>query len=186
MLNEIRIRRRERVNSQRIVDWIQIITGVALVLGLALVGVELTQSRDVAEAQLSSEGINQHHQSLIALMGENPAPALAKACHDPQALSDNELVVLDSYYASLITAVNRYYLIEKKTGLSEGRWAESADSAFFLMFRSLPGRTWWEHEKDFFAPEIGSFVESLTNKTPPSNGCWISNWRARIQEAQTL
>jgi len=50
---------RERMDSQRIIDWIQITTGVAIVLGLALVGVELTQSRDVAEAQLSSDGLNQ-------------------------------------------------------------------------------------------------------------------------------
>ena len=171
------------MNSQRIVDWIQVITGVALVLGLALVGVELTQSRDVAEAQLSNEGVNQHLQSMLALMGENPADSLVNACHDPQALSDNELVVLDAYYGSLITAVNRYYRIEKKTGLSNGRWTEVAETAFFLMFRSLPGRTWWENEKNSFAPEIVSFAESITKNAPPEDGCWISNWRARIEHA---
>jgi hypothetical protein len=48
------------MDSQRVIDWIQITTGVALVLGLGLVGVELAQSRDVAEAQLNSDGFNQH------------------------------------------------------------------------------------------------------------------------------
>ena len=173
------------MDSQRVIDWIQIVTGLALVIGLGLVGVELVQSRDVAEAQLGSDGFNQHFQSLMTLMGENPAAASVKACHDPRSLSDEELAVLEAYYASLITSVGRAYVIEQTTGLNEGSWMAMADTGFFLMFRTLAGRTWWDKNKEAFAPEIVNFAEPLMKNAPPNNECWISDWRTLIEQSTT-
>jgi hypothetical protein len=121
----------------------------------------------------------------MALMGENPAEATVKACHDPQSLSDEELVVLEAYYASIVTSVTRAYWIEERTGLTEGSWVPMAETGFFLMFRSLPGRTWWAKEKEYFPPEISSFAETLMKDAPSNNECWISDWRVRIQQAAT-
>ena len=67
------------MDSQKDADWVQIATGVALLVGLVLVVWELSQSRDVATAQLSSDGTDRYLQSAVPRMGENPAAALAKS-----------------------------------------------------------------------------------------------------------
>ena len=43
------------MNYQSLSNWIQIVTGIAILVGLGLVVLELRQSRDIALAQLSSD-----------------------------------------------------------------------------------------------------------------------------------
>ena len=173
------------MDSQKVADWVQIATGVALLVGLGLVVWELSQSRDVATAQLSSDGTDQYLQSAVPRMGENPAAALAKACHDPQSLSDEELVVLDAYFTVLAAVPLRAYLITERSGLYEGRWVDLARSMFPLILRSVSGRTWWANERRFYPRAIGNLVDSFAESLPSNNECWIANWRTRIQQAST-
>lgn len=173
------------MDSQKVADWVQIATGVALLVGLGLVVWELSQSRDVATAQLSSDGTDQYLQSVVVKMGENPAAAFVKACHDPQSLSDEDLVVLDAYFTILATVPLRAYNITDISGLYEERWVDLARPVFPLILRSVSGRTWWANERRFYPPEIGSFVDSFAEGLPSNNECWIANWRTRIQQASS-
>jgi hypothetical protein len=173
------------MNSQTVADWVQIVTGAALLVGLALVVWELSQSRDVATAQLTSDGSDHNQQHFIARMGENSAAALAKACVDPDSLSDEELVVLDAYFSSIASVSLRAYAITERSGLYEGRWVEIMRHSFYLILRSVPGRTWWARERQFYPTEFTNAVDAVSESSPPRLRCWIKGWRDRIEQAST-
>jgi hypothetical protein len=173
------------MDSQKISDWVQIVTGVAVLVGLGLVVWELSQSRDVAYAQLSSDGTDQYLQHAVPKMGENPATALAKACNDPHSLSDEELVVLDAYFTVIVAVPLRAYNITRRSGLYEAQWENLVRVMFPLILRSIPGRTWWANEKAVYPPEIGTLVDSFAGSSPSNEECWIGDWRMRIRQAST-
>ena len=57
------------MDSEKLSDWVQIITGFAIVLGLGLVIWELQQSREATMAQLTNEGFAQVGQQNATVMG---------------------------------------------------------------------------------------------------------------------
>ena len=46
------------MDTQKVAHWVQIATGAAMLVGIGLVVWELEQSKDVAMAQLTSDGYN--------------------------------------------------------------------------------------------------------------------------------
>ena len=133
------------MNSQVISNWIQITTGIALVAGLALVVWELQQAEKVARAQLSSDSFAQGAQVQTSLIGEEAGEAMAKACTDPESLTDGELMVLFSVYRSQLNLNRRLYIVEERSGLYEGDWRRYAPGAFANIFDTSVGRAWWKH-----------------------------------------
>jgi hypothetical protein len=72
--------------------WVQIVTGVAVVVGLVLVIVELRQVQTLSRAQLTSDAMIQRGNVQLAMAGENPDVALAKACIEPESLRPDEML----------------------------------------------------------------------------------------------
>lgn len=80
------------MKAQAIANWIQTLTGLAVLGGLVL----------VAMAQMTSDGFDLAAQLTLAEMGENPALVFDKACTNPAALSESDLMVLDSYNREMV------------------------------------------------------------------------------------
>jgi len=163
-------------------NWIQIATGVALLIGLGLVVWELQQSRDVAVAQLTSDGFSNWRPIDIANMGESPATVLAKACRDPQSLTDEDLEVLGAYYSAIVSSIDRNYKIEERSGLYDGVWRRTAQALFGFVLNTVAGRTWWEAEKVWY-PHLQDISATIAEAVSPRDECWTDSWRNRIAEA---
>ena len=131
------------MDAKTIANWIQIFTGIALLVGLALVIWELQQGQDIAMAQLTSDAYDQVLQQRVADLGEDPASVHAKACEDPTSLDARELYVLASAYGIEVSRVMRAYRIEERSGLYSGLWREVADDSF-LNRSTIPGYAYWE------------------------------------------
>ena len=79
------------MSKNRVQDWIQIFTGLALLAGLALVVVEMYQARLLATLQLVNDGYAENFAFKRQIMGDNPAPILTKACLNPEELTEPEI-----------------------------------------------------------------------------------------------
>jgi hypothetical protein len=169
------------VNSTTIANWVQIITGIAVVIGLILLIWELQQSRDVASAQLTSDAMDQILQIDLSEAGENPNVALTKACEDPNSLTNEDLWVLQSYYYANVGFILRAFLIEQRTGLYEGIWIEAAYARFEGVFSSRAGRVWWEARRKIYPQEIADLGDSILMAANTSHGCHLDDWRKSIQ-----
>ncbi len=95
------------MNSQTVANWIQVLTGIALLVGLVLVIFELQQTRDLVRAQLTSDGFRSLSENQRAFLGESFAETYAKACFSPDSLSDAELIQMHAYHEDQITMAAR-------------------------------------------------------------------------------
>ena len=77
--------------------WMTIIGNLGLLVGVALVIFQINQNSELMREQLYharwSDDLNLH----LALMGENPSAAIAKAIENPSELTVEESRVLDAY-----------------------------------------------------------------------------------------
>jgi len=133
------------MQSDKLMAWVQIVTGLTVILGLGLVVWELQQSRSVARAELASAGADLVAQKYVADLGENPARTYAKACEDPQSLTNEELSILDAAYEFAMVRATRGYRIHQRTGLYE-EWKALADAAFRRL-ATIPGYAFWKRKR---------------------------------------
>lgn len=82
------------MESNKVGYWLQIVANFGLLLGLVLVAVQINQNTKIAQADLNARGFEQVYQYQLAMMGENPSKAVAKAATNPGELTDEELMVL--------------------------------------------------------------------------------------------
>lgn len=107
------------MESQRLLNWIQVITGLAVLLGLALVVWELQQTRTLARVQLYSDSMNAKTDFTAALLGEEPMSVIGKACLEPDSLTLEDASVLLRYFRSLEERIYVQYQLGVIGGLSE-------------------------------------------------------------------
>ena len=162
-------------------DWVQILTTLAVLAGLGLVIWELQQNRSVAVGQMTSDGFAAASQHVASPQGEDSARVLAKACESPEALSADELAVLDAHYRGTILLIYRAYFIEQQTGLYEGQWRAAGQTYFRdIMFRSDAGRQWWIQERENFVADIQDLGNALLADAADSGECFLTRLQKRI------
>ena len=172
----------------KLMMWVQIMTGLAVVLGLGLVIWELQQSRSVATAQLTSDGASDILQKYIADLGENPAQVFVKACKDPQSLTDEELRILRASHHIVLATASRPYRIHTRTGLYE-EWEELADSAFRDL-ATVPGYAFWKIVRNRVPPELrergDAVLATAMESVPEGMDCWAGEYRRQIENYEVV
>lgn len=66
----------EKMESGNISNWVQIAATVGVIVGIALVVVELRQAKALSQAETTTQFFAEHSQNARALMGENPGTIL--------------------------------------------------------------------------------------------------------------
>lgn len=169
------------MDSSKLNNWIQSITGIAVLLGIGLVVFELQQNREATISQLSSEGFQVVSQMNSSVLGDQPAEALAKACEKPDELTTAELVVLDHYYTDLIMRTRRIRTLgERGSFYGPDQWKEDYGQWAF-MFETAAGRAYWKsfpHDPEL--QRVGD--ELLSNWSRPTCGELYASWREQIAE----
>lgn len=90
------------MNYQSISNWVQIVTGIAVLASLGLVVREMQQSHDIALAQLSSDLYMMRSQHNSALMGESPTDVIEKACDSPEELTKSDYRILRARFGEVL------------------------------------------------------------------------------------
>jgi hypothetical protein len=131
----------------RVSAWVQIATGLALVLGLVLVLIELIQARTLATLQLTSDGFGEAYAYKRQLMGENPSPILVKGCLHPELLTEAEIAVnmaaIDYRYDTIM-----YLLQMTEISGDAFDWQPMAAYNLKVIFSTKLGRVEYDKFKD--------------------------------------
>ena len=147
------------MKSTKITDWAQLITGLALLLGLLMVFYELRQAKQLAFAEIMSQGYSEVLEDARTIMGENPAVALAKACYQPDALTREERLIIDTYYSSQLAQISRLGLLNAVAdfGVSE----ELVSGYYVNIILSTPyGQRWFaQRAKD--TPRFADYAKGV-------------------------
>jgi len=126
---------------------------VAVLAGLGLVVWELRQVREIAVAQLASDGFSTYSQRVQAMMGEDSAKAVAKACDEPDSLTTEDMVVLRLYYTEIVNNMRQVRNLQQASDdLTFLDWKQFSVN-FYLIFQTEYGRWWWKNSR-WLEPEI--------------------------------
>lgn len=131
------------MNSNNLFNLIQLVTGFALLIGLVLVFVELQQAKELSLAELTSEGYSEAMSEFRSLMGENPAPVIAKACYESEKITPEERVVLTAYYSLKIAQISRLRVLELVAEFGVP-WQTLAKQQLVGVLDTEPGRLWFD------------------------------------------
>ena len=134
--------------------WIQILTGVAVLVGLGLVIYELRQTKTLVEAQLSSDGWAYTHSYTSMIVGENAISSLSKICTDPAAVTEADALMLNHVYSDAFFRVRRAKVVYQIAETSSP-WQVMAEGLAGI-YNTPHGRWWWAKNKDRLDPEIVS------------------------------
>ena len=167
-------------NSDNLNLTVQTITGIAILIGLGLVVWELKQNREATTSQLTSDGVQFAAQQDVALFGEEPSEVLAKACLNPDQLTDADLFRLNGIYTLRLYAVDRLIsLTERGSFYEDDYWKAYADSHFALIFDTYIGRNFWVRIRETWPREalVGYGDELLARIGDPSCREWYEGWK---------
>ena len=142
----------------------QLLTNVAVVVGIVLLIYELNQSRDLTRAQVVDAAYGAAISRNLALLGESPERAIATSVFRPEEITESEAIVLSQFYTSLMVSWLRVK-DEHGLGFFGGSFEEVvASEAHFL--NTVPGRIWWASTKEFTDPEIVKVVDEALQSLP--------------------
>ena len=136
----------ENENSQHIArsTWVsplQLITNIAVVVGIAALIFELNQTRDLAQVQTFDNAYLSAMSRNLSLMGESPEKSMAKAIFSPNKIGQEDVVVLSQYYSAVIVSWRRLK-DDRAIGYFGDGWEEVASEEAFNLNTQI-GRKWW-------------------------------------------
>jgi hypothetical protein len=122
-------------------DWFQIMSNVAIIIGLGLVIYELNQSKQLVVAQMAQDFTDRLVDQRLALLGDDPRQALARAALHPAELNASDAVALAAFYEVLMLNWNVQQRTGEILGVDRG-WKESVAADTHGHFSTAPGRRW--------------------------------------------
>lgn len=152
------------MNEQKISTFVQTATGIALILGLALVWIELRQSKELALAELTSQGYSEVIENARATMGENPAVAISKSCFNPDSLTGEDLVVLDALYRAQVSQIERLRVLEVVADFGVP-WRQFTPQLLGVILSTDYGQ-WWFDRNFSNDPELVLIKEQVLASSP--------------------
>jgi hypothetical protein len=165
---------------------VQTITGIAILVGLGFVVWELKQNREATTSQLTIDGIQFAAQQDLALFGEEPSEVLAKACFNPDQLTDADLFRLNGIYTLRLYSVDRLIsLTERGSFYEDGYWKVYADAHFALIFNTSVGRNYWLRFRESWPrDELVKYGDELLAKVgDPSCRKRFGGWKQANNES---
>lgn len=142
-------------------DRIQIVGLIAIVISLLLVLYELRQSQRIAGAELMAQQFDAIAERYLAVMGDNAAATMAKACFEPETLDSEEQIVLDAYLNAQFLTIRRLWQLSDFGEILTTREASRGWSAgvFGYIFAFPQSETWWAKIRLIYEPVFPEVVE---------------------------
>ena len=169
------------MDAQKLTAWVQAVTSIAIVIGLALVVWELQQNREATQSQLTTEGWHMMNQFHTSVLGEQPAEVLAKSCDAPDTLTTADFIILDHYFSELLShrTLRLKSLSERGSFFSSEYW--KTVPGWYWIFSTPAGRAWWRWASPGFDAEIRAVGnEAMSNRRWLD--CDYSEWGLLISE----
>ncbi len=120
------------MNMDKANQWLMVISHLGILAGLVLVGVQIKQDNDLTRVQIFSETTSSRIQMHESLMGDNPAPIVVKSLTNPEALTLEEIRVMDSYLITAVNEARRRIVLE-----SEGLRVDTAEEETCWLITSV-------------------------------------------------
>ena len=123
-------------------DWLQVVSNVAIVIGLGVVIYELDQNHQHVRAELVFEDYKNNLAHHLALLGDDPAAAIAVARVNPEELSEEQKIIVNAHFAyaySRLSSMN----FTADLGIFNANWKDVVPVVFETTYNYPYAKTWW-------------------------------------------
>lgn len=121
---------------------ISVLANFGVLAGLLLVAIQISQSTEIAKAQLGNDYFLADMQLELAMMGESPVSSWIKAVYTPDELSRQDAAILDRYFNFGLIQAKRLRTMQK-LGLAEDRLLQDQVDYLAWHLGNEAGRRWW-------------------------------------------
>ena len=83
---------------EKLSHWLQIVSGIVLIVGVVLVVAQMQQAERLTRSQMTSEWFNNRASQAGAAAGENPMHSLAKLCDPNAELALEDALVVHAFF----------------------------------------------------------------------------------------
>jgi len=160
----------------------EFVGSIAVLITLIYLAIQVRQNTRHVRAQMGHDGWIATAGDDIAMMGDDPAEALAKAELAEEPLTARDLKIVDAYFKSMVMHMARVEHMNSQ-GL-EIYTAEQTARAFVYQFNCIAGRAWWESNRayaEMMAPVVGACLElALDEPDCPSRAESLKDLRRRL------
>jgi hypothetical protein len=140
-------------------QWLTIGSNLAVLIGLALVGVQIYQNTELAKAQLANDFYLMDMEFALSVMGDTPAESWVKAIYSPDEITPTDAAVLEAYFAYGMIQINRLRQMSS-LGLVEPEIFRNRLGDLRWHLGNEVGKRWWEMQIGY-PPE---FVETVNER----------------------
>ncbi len=175
------------MNLERTSHWITIAGNTGLLIGVALVIFQINQNSGLVREQLDQARWTDQMDLHLAMMGDNPAAAVAKAIENPSALSLEDTRVVNAYLVYWALLESRDILMYKRGMTIRPPSTYAADSPGFSLVMFVVGNAYAKayFEDVGFGPDVTPRIQALMDSLS-GNENWDEYQRIteRIKEPQ--
>ena len=151
-------------------DWVRGLSTIAVLLGVALVILELRQNSDLIELQILKQSSDNFAENSLSLLPENLYEIRQKSMDNPQDLTHLEYRVLDSYYWSITVLQWRsLYDLAERGLLEQSAWHRMVEDEARVFLAYPFGRAWWKGTKEVtttLPKELVAAVDDVLSDAP--------------------
>ena len=148
------------MNNSKFAEWLQTAVAVSVLAGVLLVAWELTQNNKLAGYERIAD-VNQMWADIYDFEHENAVwLSYKKSIENPQDLTDEELLTLDSWMNRLMDVMVLNAMQNREHGISSGPMARP-DVYVDDYFGSPFTRAWLIDAKDWYMEDAPELVEIL-------------------------
>jgi hypothetical protein len=171
-------------DNTRLSNWFQIISNVAIIVGLGLVIYELNQSKQLAYASMVDQRTARMSARYLAMMGEDPRATLTRAALYPSELVEEDAATLEALYTDI--TLNWQNLCFTSRLLRIDRSCEPViENEVRRFFSSAPGRIWladWIDEMKGIPGMKGIAMIAEQTVSPEMGNYFASRYRALLAQ----
>jgi len=151
---------------ERIGVWVNAVTSIGVIVGLAMLAIELNQNSQVMRYQSGRDSTTTAVGINLASMEPAIAEVLAKGYRNETALSTAELLILDSYVVAWMMLFQQDFL-EYREGLQpEEWWLVREQSIRTILSSDWSRKVWTNYSKESYNPEFMGTVAAILKGVP--------------------
>jgi hypothetical protein len=146
-------------------DWFQILTNIGVILGLTLLAYELEQTRLISQAGFIDASYQISLGNLSALLGENPADAIAKSVVNHDSLTAAEREVVRAHHISTVIELEHAVTMASFGNYGDG-WDRYIPEYVVSALGYPYGREFWNSHRENVTPQLRDIIDAALLADP--------------------
>jgi hypothetical protein len=159
-------------------QWLQVAANLGILVGLVLVAIQINQASQLTQSQLVSDQYAVRIANMDTMLGENPAPVIAKGVLNPEEMADSDMIVMDSWMIREMLYARRVLRLIESGVYPLSAW-EQQKEALDYAFSSKFAREWWRLNRVQYQisdPTLTSAIDKEISDAETNN-----DWRPYLE-----